>query len=221
MNNNIRVLIADDNAIVRAGLRLVLDSLDGLELVGEASDGKEAVELSNQLRPDIALLDVRMPRMNGIEAVTVISKTCPAVMLTHSEDYEIIQQSISAGARGYVMYEELNASTLDSSIRLVLQGGLLLSASAANALMKTITEIPDTSNTSISIRGGTSPFGLSNREQEIITLASRGQKNKEIADTLFLSEKTVKNHINRIFSKMNVATRAEAVSVWLRSVELR
>lgn len=221
MNKNTSVLIADDNAIVRAGLRLVLDSLDGLEIIGEASDGDEAVKLSQQLHPDIALLDVRMPHMNGIEAAREISQICPTVMLTHSEDHEIIQQSISAGARGYVVYEELDATTLDSSIRLVLQGGLLLSASAASALTKTLSKTDDLSNTTPRLNGGRSPFGLSSREQEIITLAANGQKNKEIADALFLSEKTVKNHINRIFSKMDASNRAEAVSVWLRSVELR
>ncbi|HJH12887.1 MAG TPA: response regulator transcription factor [Brevibacterium ravenspurgense] len=233
----LRVLIADDNSIVRVGLEQILSTLDDVTLVGSASNGREAVELGAALNPDVCLLDVRMPEMDGIEAARTLAQNSSVLMLTHSEESEIVQAAVLAGARGYIVYSELDPLSLEQSIRTVVGGGLLLSDIAANAFVGTLSSTGMTAansgSTTITVPSagpavplmdapakGSAPFGLSAREKEVMELAADGMTNKDIAAALFLSEKTVKNHINRIFTKLSAATRAEAVSVWLRTVGL-
>ncbi|WP_300343833.1 response regulator transcription factor [Nesterenkonia sp.] len=229
----IRVLIADDNSVVRTGLAQILNALPDVELVGAAADGKEAIELAEQTKPDVCLLDVRMPVMNGVEATRVISERCPVVMLTHSEEHEVVSAALRNGARGYVVYNEIEMEDLSKALHSVAAGASLMSPSAVTAIMAgavpvevpsgegvaTLPEAPAEPHQSelAEVVRGRSPFGLSGRESQIMELVADGLPNKEIAALLFLSEKTVKNHINRIFSKMGVGSRAEAVSVWFRN----
>ncbi|WP_120002919.1 LuxR C-terminal-related transcriptional regulator [Nesterenkonia muleiensis] len=228
--STLRVLIADDNGVVRTGLEQILNALPDLELVGSAENGKQAIDLAQELTPDICLLDVRMPVMTGVEAVKTISCICPVVMLTHSEEHEVINSALRNGARGYVVYNEIQMEDLSKALHSVAGGASLMSPSAITAVMsgsgsdaeanprisETVTDERATDSTTEVVRGR-SPFGLSGREAQIMELVADGLPNKEIAGQLFLSEKTVKNHTNRIFSKMGVGSRAEAVSVWFRN----
>lgn len=221
MNNKIRVLIADDNSIVRMGLEHLLGTVDFVEIIASVENGALAVEVANAQRPDLCLLDVRMPVMNGIEAAREIAQVCKVLMLTHSEDAENVTAAMAGGASGYVIYDELETEYLQYTLRSVMAGAMIVSPSASSALLLQHKEenssqsLPSQSETA-----GHPPandnFGLSKREIEVMGLVADGLNNRQIADTFFLSEKTVKNHINRIFGKMDVSSRAEAVSVWLK-----
>ena len=221
MNNTIRVLIADDNSIVRMGLEHLLGTVDFVEIIASVENGALAVEVANAQKPDLCLLDVRMPVMNGIEAAREISQVCKVLMLTHSEDAENVTAAMAGGASGYVIYDELETEYLQHTLRSVMAGAMIVSPSASSALLPQHSE--QTSSQSLPSRSeptgnetANDNFGLSKREIEVMSLVADGLSNRQIADTFFLSEKTVKNHINRIFSKMDVSSRAEAVSVWLK-----
>lgn len=221
MSHNIRVVIADDNGIVRMGLESLLAATDSVEVVASVEHGSLAVKAVEEFKPDLCLLDVRMPVMNGIEATKTIAKQCKVLMLTHSEDVENVTAAIANGASGYVIYSELNTDYIYQTMQSVLAGAMVMSPTASSALLSpapTLEQHPDkTAN-----EPGNAPssladdFGLSRREAEVMALVADGLNNRQIAETFFLSEKTVKNHINRIFAKMNVASRAEAVSIWLK-----
>ncbi|MGO1440110.1 MAG: response regulator [Brevibacterium yomogidense] len=262
MSETLRILIADDNSVVRVGLEHIIEALDGFELVATASDGAEAMEKARETSPDVCLLDVRMPGTDGIAAARELSRTSTVVMLTHSEEAEVIQAALDAGAKGYVVYSELEVDNLVHNLRSVIGGSLLMSQTAAGALLADRRALhagqrdgsataaasvpspsiagcvddppittatggpgPETATDRVSARaatgtGGLAPYSLSAREREIMELIAEGLTNRVIADTLFLSEKTVKNHVNHIFAKLSVASRAEAVSIWLRTVAL-
>lgn len=221
MNNTIRVLIADDNSIVRMGLEHLLGTVDFVQIIASVENGALAVEVANAQKPDLCLLDVRMPVMNGIEAAREISQVCKVLMLTHSEDAENVTAAMAGGASGYVIYDELETEYLQHTLRSVMAGAMIVSPTASSALLPQHSE--QNSNQSMPSRSeptgnptANDNFGLSKREVEVMGLVADGLSNRQIADTFFLSEKTVKNHINRIFSKMDVSSRAEAVSVWLK-----
>lgn len=231
--STVRVLIADDNSVVRTGLEQILSALPDLELVGSAEHGQQAIELAEQTRPDVCLLDVRMPVLNGVEAAKTISGICPVVMLTHSEEHEVISAALRNGARGYVVYNEIEMTDLSKALHSVAAGASLMSSSAVTAVMagdrapsslptaesdpSAGEELQNPTDRFGDVITGNSPFGLSGRESQIMELVADGLPNREIAGQLFLSEKTVKNHTNRIFAKMGVGSRAEAVSVWFRN----
>ena len=248
----LRILIADDNSVVRVGLEHIIRALEGFELVASAANGSEAIELARTTHPDVCLLDVRMPGADGVTAARTLSQSSTVVMLTHSDEPEVIRSALAAGAQGYVVYSELEVDALVHNLRSVVAGSLLVSKTAAGALLTapplddpsaeaapstvdghlpdvqdampevSVPPAPRTASSRVASRsaGGTAPFSLSAREREIMDLIAEGLTNPVIASTLFLSEKTVKNHVNHIFAKLNVATRAEAVSVWLRTVAL-
>ena len=249
MNGRLRVLIADDNPIVRMGLERIIEASPDLELVGSAQDGAQAIELAADAQPDICLLDVRMPGTNGIEAAQALATTYAVVMLTHSEESEVITAAMRAGARGYLIHSDLEIEHLSSALRTVAAGGLLFSPSATAVVSSAFGQadphvesggesaritapgaaratVPDRPAVGTASHGATSAlfgaradvqgFDLTRRETEVMDLIAEGYTNKRIATTFFLSEKTVKNHVNSIFSKLSVSTRAEAVSLWLR-----
>ena len=249
MNGRLRVLIADDNPIVRMGHERIIEASPDLELVGSAEDGAQAIELSADAQPDICLLDLRMPGTNGIEAAQALATTYAVVMLTHSEESEVITAAMRAGARGYLIHSDLEIEHLSSALRTVAAGGLLFSPSATavfssafgsatsqassgsdgpspamNGTAKTVvqsgplvgTRLHGDATALFGARVDEQGFGLTRREKEVMDLIAEGYTNKRIATTFFLSEKTVKNHVNSIFSKLSVTSRAEAVSLWLR-----
>lgn len=207
MSDPISVLIVDDNAVVRMGLRNVLDAQDGIEVVGEAADGNEGVALNERLDPDVVLCDVRMPGLDGVGAATVMSATSHVVMLTYADDLDVIRSAMAAGARGYLVHGAHQPDEIVAAVVSASRGSSVLGPAATEAML--------TGAPVAAPPRDTSQFGLTGRETEIMEHVSRGLSNREIARACFLAEKTVKNHLNNIFPKLGVTTRAEAMSLWL------
>ena len=201
----IRVLAVDDNDIVLQGLLALLAHGEDIEVVGTASNGQEAINESERLRPDVVLLDVRMPVTDGITAAARISKRTKVLMLTSADDRKIVAGAIRAGAHGYLVHGNFDVWELASAIRLVHAGESVLSPAATGPLMALVRgEAEDDDKRRV----------LSAREREVMELVVSGLSNPVIAERMFVSEKTVKNHINRIYAKLGAANRAEAVATW-------
>lgn len=201
----LRVGIADDNAVVRMGIRSLLGTAEDIVVIGEADNGVAAIALARRSKPDVMLLDVRMPRQDGVSAAAEVSEYAAVLMLTYSESPEVVSAAVKAGARGYLVHGHFTENELLQAVRMVAHGLGTFSAPALLALSN-----PTPSKTTLAIR-----HGLSEREADVMELIAQGSVNGEIAQTLFISEKTVKNHINRIFTKLHVANRGHAVSLWL------
>lgn len=202
----IRVLVADDHRVVRAGLVALLRQQDGLEVVGEAGDGLEAVALAGQLRPDVVLMDMQMPACNGVEATRQIRNQWPEVqvlVLTTYDDDELIWGGLQAGAKGYLL-KDAPPDELLRGIATVAAGQSLLPPQIAAKLMQVISQGGPT-------RGEpTEP--PTERELEILQLMAHGAANKEIAGSLYISENTVKTHVSNLFHKLGARDRTEAVT---------
>ncbi len=202
----VRVLIADDHTLFRHGIRALLASVTDIELVGEAATGEEAVAQAAALRPDVVLMDIKMPRMNGIEATRrVLAETdrVAVVVLTMLEDDDSVFAAMRAGARGYVVKGADEAEML-RVVRAVAAGEALFGPAIAERLMAFFAE------TGPVAKARAFP-GLTERERDVLGLVARGHSNAEIADRLFLSPKTVRNHISSIFDKLQVTNRAQAI----------
>lgn len=208
MSNKIRILIADDHALVREGTRRVLEQEPDLEVVGEAVDGEEAVELATSLKPDVAIVDVSMPKMDGIEATRRIKATCPSInvlILSAYDDDQFIFSLLEAGAAGYLL-KTIRSRELVDAVRAVYSGESVLHPSIARKVL----------NRFVSAAGkpaeGKEPVGmLSEREMEVLKLAAKGLSNQDIAEKLCLSIRTVQGHLGHIFNKLQVGSRTEAV----------
>ncbi|MEP7289443.1 MAG: response regulator transcription factor [Chloroflexota bacterium] len=203
----IRILLADDHRIVREGLRLILESMPGFEVVAEAADGVMAVELAEQLVPQVILMDLRMPRLDGISAIQSILRTQPTIAIviltTYNED-DLMLHGLRAGARGYLL-KDTDRETLFNTIRAAVRGETLLHPSIL-ARMLSLTETP--------LESTPSPETvLTQRELEILGHVSQGSRNKEIAQQLNITERTVKAHLDNIYSKLGVDSRTAAVMV--------
>jgi DNA-binding NarL/FixJ family response regulator len=209
VTEGVRILISDDHPVVRAGLEGMLSKQPDLEVVGEASNGREAVELVDRLRPDVVLMDLRMPQMDGVAAIAEIKEENPEthvlVLTTYDSDADILR-AIEAGATGYLL-KDAPREELYEAVRAVARGRPLLAGVVADRLMRRIREPRQES--------------LSGREIEVLELVRRGQSNREIARELHVSEATVKTHLIHIFSKLNVADRTAAVNVALERGILR
>jgi two-component system, NarL family, response regulator LiaR len=196
----IRVLITDDHKVVRRGLRGFLELDPELEVVGEASNGKEAVDMTRRLEPDVVLMDLLMPVMDGIEATREIREEMPdteVVALTSVLEYASVTKAIKAGAIGYLL-KNTEADELCRAIRAGAAGKVQLAPEAASSLIN-------------EVRAPASPEALTERETEVLKLIARGKANKEIAGELFIDETTVKSHVHSILSKLNVRSRTQAV----------
>ena len=204
MTGLITVLVVDDNAVVRMGIKALLSQMEGIHVVGEAWDGEQAVELARKLQPKVTLLDVRMPRRDGVSAATEISQVSQVVMLTYGDSPDVVRAALRAGACGYLVHGAFEPEDVEVAVRGAARGVGTLSPAAVAALAQ--------EEQRSQVR---TDHALSPREVEVMTLISRGRTNGQIARELFLSEKTVKNHINRIFAKLGVEDRAQAVSWWL------
>lgn len=211
MTEGIRVLIIDDNPIVRLGLRNLLDAHDLITVVGEADNGDDGVRMNRQLDPDVVLCDVRMPGLDGVGAAAQMSPTSHVVMLTYTDDLDTIRATIAAGARGYLVHGAHQPDEIIAAVVTAASGSSVLGPAATQALLS---GVPSSAPT-IDHDG----WGLTTREGEVMDLVARGLSNREIAKACFLAEKTVKNHINNIFPKLGVATRAQAISLWLGAQE--
>jgi DNA-binding NarL/FixJ family response regulator len=282
----LKVVVADDNPVVRAGLTALLSGRADITVVAEAADGRQAYEAALQHHPDVVLLDVRMPGVDGISALPYLVQIAPVVMLTYSRESEIVHEALRRGAGGYLVHGEFTADQLVAAVRDIKEGKAHFTSTAAGALLAQLRQGPgpgdgrslpeglgqadanayDSAGSAASREGAevplqtgkfTSPgtpaptissknyfqvqpdvgqsssgwmsgsgsgrpvapdrsqFQLSTREAEIMDLIASGMNNQQIAATCFISEKTVKNHINRIFAKLHSTSRSEAAAKWL------
>jgi DNA-binding NarL/FixJ family response regulator len=206
----VRVLIADDQDLVRAGFTMIIDSRDGLEVVGEAADGIEAVALARSLRPDVILMDVRMPDMDGLEATKKIKEERPrtaVVMLTMHENPAYLREAVRAGAAGYLL-KDVSREELVDAIRQVATGGAFIESQMLKGMlseMKPQGPVPAAAR------------NLTKREREILSLVAEGMSNREIAERLVLSPETVKSHVAAILEKLGVSDRTQAAIYAVRN----
>jgi DNA-binding NarL/FixJ family response regulator len=277
----LRVVVADDNPVVRAGLTALLSGRADITVVAEAADGRQAYEAAHQHRPDVVLLDVRMPGVDGISALPYLVQIAPVVMLTYSRESEIVQEALRRGAGGYLVHGEFTADQLVDAVRDIKEGRAHFTPTAAGALLAQLRQdqtptppLPEGLGQSSSasaygisksakqhshpqqesspapfppsrvppapispenlsqvqpyvgqsssgwtsgrpVTPDRSRFQLSTREAEIMDHIASGMTNQQIAATCFISEKTVKNHINRIFAKLHSTSRSEAAAKWI------
>jgi two-component system, NarL family, response regulator NreC len=204
--NKTRVLITEDHATVRAGLKLLLNSQPDMEVVGEASDGRAAVEMAKQLKPDVALMDVTLPEMNGFRATEAIKRDCPQVRvlaLTRHSDNGYVQQLLTAGASGYVLKQSA-AEEMLRAVRVVAAGGSYLDPTVTEKVLAAYTGRQTSA-------GGIPQVELTEREEEVLRLIAWGYSNKEIAARLSLSVKTVETHKANSMRKLGVESRIGVV----------
>ena len=207
---SIRVVLADDQALVRSGFRMILDAREGIEVVGEAEDGAEAVELARTLRPDVLLMDVRMPNVDGVEATRrIVSEGTEAriVILTTFDLDEYVYAAIRAGASGFLL-KDVRPSELVDAIHVVAAGDALLAPSVTRRLLDRFAAALPGDEDEPALP---SLDSLTERELEVLKLLARGLSNAELAQQLFLSETTVKTHVSSVFRKLRLRDRAQAV----------
>jgi DNA-binding NarL/FixJ family response regulator len=200
----IHILLAEDQTLMRQGLKTILELEPGLRVVGEAADGQTAVQLGLQLRPDIILMDVQMPRMNGVEATTALIRSWPeakVIILTTFDRDDYVYEGVRAGALGYLL-KDLPATKLVETIRRVHAGEVFIQPEIASRTLRAALR-PE--------KGMIEP--LSEREREVLVMLAQGIPNKEIADRLHLAEGTVKNHVSTILAKLQVQNRTQAANL--------
>jgi DNA-binding NarL/FixJ family response regulator len=207
----IRVLLVDDNAIVRRGIASLLDEAGDISVVGEAADGREAIARAGELRPDVVLLDVRMPVMDGVAAAKPLAERSKVLMLSYSEDEEMVTGAIRNGASGYLVHGRFEPEELEARIRAIARGEMVLSPSVTPAVFDALRRAPGVANDT----NETGLGSLTAREREVLNLLARGMSNREIAEELVITHKTVKNHLSRIYEKIGAGSRAEAIALWL------
>ncbi len=207
--SKIRVLIADDHAILREGVRALLAATEDIEVVGQASDGREAIEAARKLDPDIVLMDIAMPGLGGLEAAIEIRKLglrSRILILSQYEDREYVRRLLKAGVAGYVLKKSAG-SELVGAIRAAHRGGLVLDPEVARAAMEQVDEK----------RGGGDPYEtLTDREKQVFRLVAEGKSNKEVADVLGISVKTAMSHREHIMEKLDLHSRTELIKFALR-----
>lgn len=213
-NKRIRVVLADDHAVVRKGIREYLQEDPAIQVIGEAGDGEQAVELVTREKPDVAVFDVQMPRLTGLEAASQVRTSSPntrILILTAYDDDPYIFAAFRAGASGYLL-KTTTPDELCQAVRSIAAGESALSPSVAKKLLNRATG-KTTEDESLE--------ALSERELDVLRLAAKGQSNKQIATTLSISDRTVQGHLANIYSKLHVSTRTEAVILAVRSKWIR
>lgn len=207
---HIRVLLAEDHTLVRQGISRCLKET-GFYVVGEAADGEEAVAMAQKLMPDVIVMDVAMPKINGIEATRMIKKICPAIpvlILSAYDNDQYIFALLEAGAAGYLL-KDISYQEMAKAIRDVHRGESVLHPTVMQKVMKRFKKSNDPADKKTSL--------LSEREREVLLLAARGSRNKDIAESLCLSVRTVEAHLNSIFNKWNVGSRTDAIIYALKA----
>ncbi|MEV0226868.1 response regulator transcription factor [Streptomyces sp. NPDC050704] len=235
----LRVLVADDNPVVRAGLAALLGAHPDIRVAAQASNGAEAVTAATRHRPDVVLLDVRMPGTDGLTALPSLARLAPVMMLTYSREPEVVAEALRLGAVGYLVHGEFTAEELIEAVRESSDGRSVFTRSASTVSDSlSVSYEPNESSSHLQSvvaqsskarpayavglhRRDRNPrdFGLSSREVEVMDLIAAGMNNRQIAATCFISEKTVKNHINRIFAKLHSSSRSEAIAHWLGTAQ--
>ena len=210
----IRVCLVDDQTLVRQGVKSLLDLAEDIEIIGEAADGRQAVEMIPELRPDVVLMDMRMPVMSGLEALQALAaknQLPPTIILTTFDDDQLVLAGIKAGARGYLL-KDVTLDQLVNAIQTVAEGGSLVQPAVTQRLLSGLEHMR---NEFVSLDR---PDPLTDRETEILRLMASGFSNKEIANSLGVAEGTIKNHVSNILSKLGVRDRTRAV---LKAFELQ
>jgi DNA-binding NarL/FixJ family response regulator len=226
-----RLIIIDDNFVMRSGLRSALELEPDMEVLAEGENGLDAVRLSQELAPDVILMDFRMPKLDGVSATRQIIATRPdarILITTWNEEPQTLVEAIIAGAKGYLVHGRFSLPELVSAVRAVREGGALITPSLAPVLLDLIkrqNSQPSTPAVSpAENQNPDAPSGkeieaeslLTRRERDILELVQHGKSNREIAETLIIEEKTVKNHINSIYSKLHLRNRYEAITLRTR-----
>lgn len=207
MSKPIRVLIVDDHLIVREGLRLILETETGFDLVGEAADGAEAISLAAGLKPDVILMDLRMPGMDGLSAIEILTREQPEiaiVILTTFNEDDLMRKGLGLGARGYLL-KDTDRNTLFNTIRAAVRGETLLKPEILNRLL-------NSTGPQGLAEGPGEEIDLTDRELEVLQAVAQGRTSKEIAYKLMVTERTIKAHLSNIYTKLGVDSRAAAVS---------
>ena len=215
MSESVKVMLVDDQTLVREGIKSLLQLAGHIDILGEASDGIEALDALKELTPDVILMDIRMPRMDGIETLKTLTgqgSTIPVIILTTFDDHELVLNAIRAGARGFLL-KDVSLESLVEAIETVHRGETLIQPAVTERVLKGFTELQ--SNTKVD----RDPVqeALTQREIEIVKLMAGGYSNKEISRAIFKSEGTIKNHVSNILAKLNVRDRTRAV---LKALEL-
>ena len=207
-----KVLIADDHVIVREGLIALLNMADGIKVVGEAADGREAIDMTQQLRPDVVLMDIRMAELDGVQATREIRARFPEVhviALTNYDDDEYVFDCLRYGASGYLL-KDVSPEDLVKAIKSAVRDESLVDPSVLNKVLTQFRQLTEDGSNHADDK-------LSTREQEVLEALTAGLSNKEIAQRLYIAEKTVKAHFSSIYRKMNVSTRSQAIVVAVKS----
>ncbi len=209
----IRVAVVDDQALVRSGFSVLLRSDPGIEVVGEAADGREAVALAERERPDVILMDIRMPEMNGLEATRLITasertESCRVLILTTFDLDEYVFEALRAGASGFLLKDTLPDELL-AAVRVIADGEALLAPSITRRLIEEFSQRP--AGVSAEVNPGLAL--LTEREHEVLVAVARGNSNAEIAESLYMSVPTAKTHVSRLLTKLGVRDRAQLVVV--------
>ncbi|MGV8120703.1 MAG: response regulator [Candidatus Xenobiia bacterium LiM19] len=214
-SDKIKILIVDDHTLVREGFAKMLELEPQFEVLGQSSSARDAIEKTRNLKPDIVLMDIKLPGINGIEATRMIKSEFPdveVIILSMYDEEEYVMESVKAGATGYVL-KDISADELFSAIKVVHSGGSLIQPGLARKVLK---EFAHMAKESPQGSGKSVLKELSDREIEVLQSVSEGKSNKEIAEKLMISEKTVKAHLRTIFRKLEVSDRAQAVAEAMR-----
>ena len=209
MTESIKVMVVDDHTMVRESLATALMTSPDIEVIGTAGSGREALERAKDLKPEVILMDIKMPRMNGIKACRLIKNALPetqVVMLTAFDDEANVLEAVSAGASGYVL-KSMPVNELVKAVKLARNGKSMLHPEAALKLIRQFRRMLDDE---------ASKFNLTNRELEVLQLLAYGYTNRKIAEKMYISEQTVKSHVIHIFQKLGASDRTEAVAIALR-----
>ncbi|MHB1420877.1 MAG: response regulator transcription factor [Bacillota bacterium] len=215
--SKVKLIIVEDHQVVRQGLTAILDLHPQMKVIGQAASGEEAIELATRLRPDVVLMDVRMPGMGGIEACRAIRKQFPSIkvlMLTSFSDDDSVMASILAGAAGYVL-KETDAETLFRSISLVAQGQCLLDPAVTDKVFTRLKDLTGSKHPS------ETEANLTPQEKRILKFMADGNTNREIADQLHLSEKTVRNYVSSLLDKLHMDNRTQAAVFFTKTAKKR
>ncbi|WP_127941378.1 response regulator [Nonomuraea polychroma] len=201
----IRVLVADDHAAVRAGIALILDGVPDIEVIGEAADGEQAVTMAKQLRPDVVLMDVRMPRLDGISATRELAGVSDVLILTTFDVDEYVFGALRAGAAGFLL-KNTDAESLVEAVRLVARGDGLISPGVTRKLIAAFAKQATPSRR----EPAAGPESLTPREREVLACIGRGMSNADIAKELDMAEATTKTHVSRVLNKLGLKSRVQA-----------